>query len=239
MEIITRRDFLKASGALVVSVAFPGTAGIALSQGVCGQAAAYARPARFLDRGAARTAASRPSSARWTWARVSTSRSRRSSRKSSTSPSSASPSSWATRLSPATRAAPRAAPASQRGGMTLRNAAAEARRLLVERAAKKLALHAGRASSSNNGVVDGARLRAAAGVLRRADRWQALPSQARVEQGIRQHARHQGPGEAESPVAAYKVVGKSFPRKIATAKIMGRGPIRHRCQGAKACCTRA
>ncbi len=34
---ITRRDFIKASGSLVVSVAFPGTAGIALSQGVSGK----------------------------------------------------------------------------------------------------------------------------------------------------------------------------------------------------------
>src|SRR3954449_10366700 len=34
---ITRRDFIKASGSLVVSVAFPGAAGIALSQGVSGK----------------------------------------------------------------------------------------------------------------------------------------------------------------------------------------------------------
>src|SRR5580765_1303473 len=34
---ITRRDFIKASGSLVVSVAFPGTAGIALGQGVSGK----------------------------------------------------------------------------------------------------------------------------------------------------------------------------------------------------------
>ena len=69
----------------------------------------------------------------------------------------------------------------QLGGLALRNAAAEARRVLVEMGAKQLGVPVERAHGGER-RGDGPGLRAAARELRRADRRPALPPQARVEQ---------------------------------------------------------
>ncbi|MEN3353539.1 MAG: nicotinate dehydrogenase subunit, partial [Betaproteobacteria bacterium] len=108
----------------------------------------------------------------------------------------------------------------QRGGATLRNAAAEARRILVERAAKKIGVNASQLVVENGVVM------APGYPLTRVTYGELIGGQ---------HFHHQVEwnkqygNTLELKVAAtpkdpsqYKVVGKSYPQKIITDKVLGR-----------------
>ncbi len=105
----------------------------------------------------------------------------------------------------------------QRGGVALRNAAAEARRMLVERAAQKLGVPAAQLKVDNGVVVAGAQ-RVAYGDLIDGQyfhhklEWNKLYGNPLAVKGA---------AEPKKP-SEYKVVGKSFPQKIITEKVMGR-----------------
>ncbi len=105
----------------------------------------------------------------------------------------------------------------QRGGVALRNAAAEARRMLVERAAQKFGVPAAQLKVDNGVVVAGAQ-RAAYGDLIGGQyfhhklEWNKLYGNPLAVKGA---AQPKQPSQ-------YKVVGKSFPQKIITEKVMGR-----------------
>ena len=105
----------------------------------------------------------------------------------------------------------------QRGGVALRNAAAEARRMLVERAAQKLGVPAAQLTVDNGVVVAGAQ-RVAYGDLIGGQyfhhklEWNKLYGNPLAVKGA---------AEPKKP-SEYKVVGKSFPQKIITEKVMGR-----------------
>ena len=105
----------------------------------------------------------------------------------------------------------------QRGGVALRNAAAEARRMLVERAAQKFGVPAAQLKVDNGVVVAGAQ-RVAYGDLIGGQyfhhklEWNKLYGNPLAVKGA---------AEPKKP-SEYKVVGKSFPQKIITEKVMGR-----------------
>ena len=225
MNPITRRDFLKASGSLVVSVSLPGA--VAASQGADERHAAAASR-RSCPTSSTRgspscpTAASPRSSARWTWARASTSPSRQI---------------VAEELDVAVRARQRRHGRHRphlQPGRRLRQHRHPARRHHAAQRRGRSAAHPRRARARRSSACrhvrahrrerrgDGAGLRAAARELRRADRRPALPSQARVEQAataIRSRSRSR---RSPRTPREYKVVGKSFPQKVITDKVMGR-----------------
>ncbi len=108
----------------------------------------------------------------------------------------------------------------QFGGIALRNAAAEARRLLVERAAQRLALPAEQLTVEN-GVVY-----ATADATRKVSYAELIGGryfQSKLEwnQKYGNPLAVKGKAQPKKP-AEYKVVGKSFPQKITAEKVMGR-----------------
>ena len=148
------------------------------------------------------TAASRPSSARWTWARVWTSRSRRSSRKNSTSPFER-----VTRLMGDTAT-------HLQSGRRIRQHRRLARRLHAAQRRRRSTAHSRRARRTNgsasprdrarvdNGVVIVPGLRAAARHLRRADRRPPFNSQVEWNKAVGNSTGREGARrKPKSPVA--------------------------------------
>jgi len=192
---LSRREFLKASGALIISAGGLLSSAKLLRKPLRASNRRSSRPSSIPGSRSCPTDASPPSSARWTWASRSTSRSRRSSPTSSTSTSPRSTSSWETPRSPATRGSLRQhrhpdgrPPLAQRGGRSAPAAAAigiaETRasgRAVARR--RRRGQRCFRSSEENE--------------LRRADRRPPLPPPGRMEQADRQSHGHQGPGKAE------------------------------------------
>ena len=105
----------------------------------------------------------------------------------------------------------------QRGGVALRNAAAEARRVLVERAAQKLGVPAAQLKVDNGVIISGAQ-RVAYGDLIGG---QYFHHKLEWNKQYGNPLAVKGAAEPKKP-SEYKVVGKSFPQKIITEKVMGR-----------------
>ncbi|HSQ03753.1 MAG TPA: molybdopterin cofactor-binding domain-containing protein [Burkholderiales bacterium] len=107
----------------------------------------------------------------------------------------------------------------QRGGMALRNAAAEARRVLVERAAKRLNVSVGELTVDNGVVlVPGYPLQKVTyGELIGG---QYFHHQLEWNKQYGNALALKGAAQAKPP-SAYKVVGKTFPQKVIRDKVMG------------------
>ncbi len=105
----------------------------------------------------------------------------------------------------------------QRGGVALRNAAAEARRVLVERASQKLGVPAAQLTV-NNGVVSGNGQRVAYGELIGG---QYFHHQIEWNKRYGNLLEVKGPAQPKKP-SEYKIVGKPFPQAVITEKVMGR-----------------
>src|SRR5262245_24334143 len=108
----------------------------------------------------------------------------------------------------------------QWGGKALRNAAAEARRVLVERGAKKLNVPAENVTVENGAVM-------VAGDARRRVTYGELIGGQHFHHKLEWNKRYGNPLEVKGaaspkPPAEHKVVGKSFPQKVITEKVMGR-----------------
>jgi len=215
---ITRRDFIKASGSLVVSVAFPGTAGIALSQGVSG------KPPLTPDQLDSWIAVLPDGSVNAFFGKMDMGQ----------GVDVAIGQMVAEELDVAfervtvvmgdtaytcNQGGASGSTGVQRGGMTLRKAAAEARRLLIERAAKKLDVDPGSL------VVEDGLVMVPGYALQRVSYGELVGGEHfhhklewNKEYGntldIRVEATPKDPSQ-------HRIVGKSYPRKIATAKIMG------------------
>ncbi len=108
----------------------------------------------------------------------------------------------------------------QRGGMTLKNAAAEARRILVERAAERLQVPASLL------VVDDGVVNVPGYPLQRVSYAELIGGKyfhSEIEWNKEYGNTLALKGRAQpKPPSAYKVVGKSFPQKVVTEKVMGR-----------------
>src|SRR5687767_2149552 len=108
----------------------------------------------------------------------------------------------------------------QRGGLALRNAAAEARRVLVEMGAKKLDVPFGELKVEN-GVVF------VPGYARQRVSYGELIGGRHFHHKLEWNKQYgnpldvKGAAQPKSP-SEYKVVGKSFPQKVVTEKVMGR-----------------
>ncbi len=108
----------------------------------------------------------------------------------------------------------------QRGGVALRNAAAEARRVLVERAAQKLGVPAAQLKVENGVVMGGGSgaQRVAYGELIGG---QYFHHKLEWNKQYGNLLSIKGPAETKKP-SEFKVVGKPFPQKVITEKVMGR-----------------
>jgi CO/xanthine dehydrogenase Mo-binding subunit len=225
MDSITRRDFLKASGSLVVSVSIPGAVATAMSQGISTSATLGAKPPLAPDQLDSWIAILPDGNVTAFFGKMDMGQ----------GVDVAIAQMVAEELDVAldkvnvvmgdtatscNQGGASGSTGIQLGGTTLRNAAAEARRILVERGAKKLGVPAGELTV-DNGVV---------GVP-------GYPLQ-RVSYGELiggQHFHHQlgwnkrygnalalkVEAKPKDP-AQFKIVGKSFPQKVATEKVMGR-----------------
>jgi CO/xanthine dehydrogenase Mo-binding subunit len=108
----------------------------------------------------------------------------------------------------------------QWGGKALRNAAAEARRVLVERGAKKLGVPVD-SLTVENGVV------MVPGYARQRVTYGELVGGRHFHHKLEWNKRYGNPLEVKGaasakPPSEHKVVGKSFPQKVITEKVMGR-----------------
>ncbi|HZN25513.1 MAG TPA: molybdopterin cofactor-binding domain-containing protein [Burkholderiales bacterium] len=108
----------------------------------------------------------------------------------------------------------------QRGGVTLRNAAAEARRILVDRAAKKLGV-----STSELVVADGVVM--VPGYARQRVSYGELIGGQHFHHKVEWNKQYGNPlaikvaAQPKDP-SQYKVVGKSYPQKVVSDKVLGR-----------------
>jgi nicotinate dehydrogenase subunit B len=107
----------------------------------------------------------------------------------------------------------------QRGGVALRNAAAEARRVLVERAAQKLGVPAAQLKVENGVVIGGG-----TGAQRVA--YGDLIGGGYFHHQLEWNKLYGNPLEVKGPAqpkkpSEYKIVGKPFPQKVITDKVMG------------------
>jgi CO/xanthine dehydrogenase Mo-binding subunit len=105
----------------------------------------------------------------------------------------------------------------QMGGMALRNAAAEARRVLVERAAQKLNVPADQLKVDNGVVMAGTQRVTYSDLVG----GQYFHHKLEWNKLYGNPLRVQGKAVPKKP-AEYKVVGKPFPQKSITEKVMGR-----------------
>jgi nicotinate dehydrogenase subunit B len=108
----------------------------------------------------------------------------------------------------------------QRGGATLRNAAAEARRILVERAAKKLGV------STAELVVEDGVVMVPGYALQRVTYGELIGGQ-HFHHKLEWNKHYGNPLAIKVPAqpkdpSKYKVVGKSYPQKVITDKVLGR-----------------
>ena len=134
------------------------------------------------------------------------------------------------RASPATRAGRPAPPASSAAAPRCAIAAAEARRVLVARAAEKLGVPVDQLRVQN-GVVSVTGDAQQKRRLRRADRRRALPSQARVEQAVRQSAGTSRARRRRRTPPSTRWSARSIPQAVIADKIHGRPAVRHRREG--------
>jgi CO/xanthine dehydrogenase Mo-binding subunit len=108
----------------------------------------------------------------------------------------------------------------QRGGLALRNAAAEARRVLVELGAKKLDVPVSELKVENGVVM-------VPGYARQRVSYGELIGGRHFHHKLEWNKEYgnpldvKGAAQPKSP-SEYKVVGKSFPQKVVTEKVMGR-----------------
>ena len=225
MNPITRRDFLKASGSLVVSVSIPGAVATALSQGISTTATLSGKPPLVPDQLDSWIAILPDGSVTAFFGKMDMGQ----------GVDVAIAQMVAEELdvdfdkvsvvmgdtaSSCNQGGASGSTGIQLGGNTLRNAAAEARRVLVERASKKLGVPAGELTVER-GVV---------GVpgypLQRISYGDLIGGQHfhhRMEWNkrygnvlaLKVEAKPKDPSQ-------YKVVGKSFPQKVVAEKVMGR-----------------
>jgi nicotinate dehydrogenase subunit B len=225
MNPITRRDFLKASGSLVVSVSIPGAVATAMSQGISTSATLGGKPPLTPDQLDSWIAVLADGSVTAFFGKMDMGQ----------GVDVAIAQIVAEELdvafdkvsvvmgdtaSSCNQGGASGSTGIQLGGMALRNAAAEARRVLVEMGAKKLGVATSEVAVEN-GVVH-------------------VPGYAlqRVSYGELIGGRHfhhtlewnkrmgnplavKGAAEPKKP-SEYKVVGKSFPQKVVTDKVLGR-----------------
>ena len=223
---LSRRDFLRSAGALVVGFSFRGAV-----------AERCRRPPRFARRrfrqisstpgsSSQPTAASRSSAARWNWAPVCRRRFGRSSPRSSTCRFDRI--AWVQGDSDRTvdQGSTVGSQSVKRGGAQLRQAAAEARAALLEMASAKLGAPVAVARRRERRDLRAAELRIATRDIRRARRRQAVRAR-------RQRARRRRRRPSE-----YTVVGKPVPRVELPAKMTG-GTSTCRTCASTACCTAA
>jgi len=215
---ITRRDFIKASGSLIVSVALPGASSIALSQGVSG------KPPLTPDELDSWIAVLPDGSVTAFFGKMDMGQGVDVAIGQMVAEELDVPFERVNVVMGDTAYTCNQGGASgstgvQRGGMTLRKAAAEARRILVERAAQKLGVDAGSLVVENGVVmVPGYALqRVTYGQLVAAQHFHHKldwNKQFGNTLDINVEAKPKDPSR-------YKIVGKSYPQKITTDKVMG------------------
>lgn len=105
----------------------------------------------------------------------------------------------------------------QMGGMALRNAAAEARRVLVERAAQKLGVAADQLRVENGVVMSGSQRITYSDLIG----GQYFHHKLEWNKQYGNPLKVQGKATLKKP-SEYKVVGKPFPQAVITEKVMGR-----------------
>ncbi|MGH8642414.1 MAG: molybdopterin cofactor-binding domain-containing protein [Burkholderiales bacterium] len=225
MNPITRRDFLKASGSLVVSVSIPGAVATALSQGMSSTATLGGKPALLPDQLDSWIAILPDGSVTAFFGKMDMGQ----------GVDVAIAQMVAEELDVAfervsvvmgdtaftcNQGGASGSTGLQLGGVTLRNAAAEARRILLERAAKKIDMP-GAQLVVENGVVS-----VPGYPLTKVSYGELIGGQHfhhKVEWNKRYGNALALKVEAKpKDPSQYKVVGKSYPQKIVTDKVMGR-----------------
>ena len=222
METISRRDFLKASGSLLVSISLPGAA---LSQGTATGATLQAKPALMPDQLDSWIAVLPDGSVTAYFGKMDMGQGVDVAIGQMVAEELDVPFERVNVVMGDTALTCNQGGASgstgiQRGGLTLRNAAAEARRILVERAATRLGISTSELVVENGVVmVPGyARQRVSYGELiggqhfHHKVEWNKLYGNPLA---IKIAAKPKDPSQ-------YKVVGKSYPQKVITDKVFGR-----------------
>jgi nicotinate dehydrogenase subunit B len=225
MNPITRRDFLKASGSLVVSVSIPGAVATAMSQGISTTATLGGKPALTPDQLDSWIAVLPDGSVTAFFGKmdmgqgVDVAIAQMVAEELDVAFDKVSVHMGDTATS-CNQGGASGSTGIQLGGMTLRNAAAEARRVLVEMGAKKLGVPASELTVENGVVmVPGYALqRVSYGELIGGRHFHhRLEWNKRYGNvlALKVEAKPKDPQQ-------YKVVGKSFPQKVITEKVMGR-----------------
>jgi len=225
MNPITRRDFLQASGSLVVSVAIPGAVATALSQGISSSAVLGGKPPLLPDQLDSWIAVLPDGSVTAFFGKmdmgqgVDVAIAQMVAEEMDVAFDKVSVVMGDTATS-CNQGGASGSTGIQLGGVTLRNAAAEARRILVERAAKKLEMPIDRLVVENGvvGVLDYPLMRVSYGELiggkhfHHRVEWNKRYGNALA---LKVQAKPKDPSQ-------HKVVGKSFPQKIVAEKVYGR-----------------
>jgi CO/xanthine dehydrogenase Mo-binding subunit len=224
MNQITRRDFLKASGSLVVSVSIPGAIATAMSQGMSIGTAAGKPPLlpseldswiAVLPDGSVTAFFGKMDMGQG----VDTAIAQMVAEELDVAVDKVSVVMGDTATS-CNQGGASGSTGIQLGGMTLRNAAAEARRLLVEMGAKRLEVAVGEVTVENGVVM-------VPGYSRQRVSYGELIGGRHFHHRVEWNKRYGNPlalkveAKPKDP-SQYKVVGKSYPQKIVTEKVMGR-----------------
>lgn len=225
MNPITRRDFLKASGSLVVSVSIPGAIATAMSQGISTSAALGGKPPLTPDQLDSWIAILPDGSVTAYFGKmdmgqgVDVAIAQMVAEELDVAVDKVSVVMGDTATS-CNQGGASGSTGIQLGGMTLRNAAAEARRILVERAAKRLEVPVSELTVEN-GVV------AVPGYSLQRVSYGELIGGRHFHHQVEWNKRYGNPlalkveARPKDP-SQYKVVGKSYPQKVVTEKVMGR-----------------
>ncbi|HEU0289442.1 MAG TPA: molybdopterin cofactor-binding domain-containing protein, partial [Burkholderiales bacterium] len=225
MNPITRRDFLKASGSLVVSVSIPGAIATALSQGISSSAAIGGKPPLIPDQLDSWIAVLPDGSVTAFFGKmdmgqgVDVAIAQMVAEEMDVAFEKVSVVMGDTATS-CNQGGASGSTGIQLGGVTLRNAAAEARRILVERASKKLDVPVSELTVEN-GVVN-----VPGYALQRVTYGELIGGQ-HFHHKIEWNKRYGNvlalkvEAKPKDP-KQHKVVGKSFPQKIVAEKVYGR-----------------
>lgn len=225
MNPITRRDFLKASGSLVVSVSIPGAVATAMSQGISSSAVIGGKPPLLPDQLDSWIAVLPDGSVTAFFGKmdmgqgVDVAIAQMVAEEMDVAFDQVSVVMGDT-ASSCNQGGASSSTGIQLGGVTLRNAAAEARRILVERAAKKLEVPVAELTVENGVVmVPGYALQKISyGALIGGQHFHH-----KVEWNKRYGNRLALKVEAKpKDPKLHKVVGKSFPQKVVAEKVYGR-----------------
>ena len=225
MNPITRRDFLKASGSLVVSVSIPGAIATALSQGISSSAAIGGKPPLLPDQLDSWIAVLPDGSVTAFFGKmdmgqgVDVAIAQMVAEEMDVAFDKVSVVMGDTAFT-CNQGGASGSTGIQLGGVTLRNAAAEARRILVERASKKLRVPVGELTVENGVVMvpGNASQRISYGELiggqhfHHTIEWNKRYGNVLA---LKVEAKPKDPNQ-------HKVVGKSFPQKIVAEKVYGR-----------------